>query len=509
MGKLRLLCWGLTNLEELEDICDKLYKNDELEVCVCISMGNLGVVKKKDYLIVIDSRSLDENTVELINYNEEPALDKEILTKMLPYESCAIELGMRRTNVPIVEYTREQQRYYRELRHINYIYEKFNINAFFAGAVPHYQDVYIAYVLAQIYKVPSRFFVPSPLRNRRLVAKTIETIGNEMGEYYQELPNKEEYELIAEDIVRYYETQTLPIEELKKIKSPGTDAETKNVLNSHKEHYWGVWKKSHQIIWNPLTRYLKRLYTLKRDSGENIDSNRKKMFYQNYMEEHELVNFYMKYYKFTLDQYNEIAEVPDYNRKYIYFALQFVPEATTLPQAGVFSSQYLSIQLLAKCAEKFNLSVYVKEHGHLAWRNKHFYDEIAAIPNVKFIKSKINTYEVIENCVAVSTQTGTCILEGVLQNKPALVFGDGYLWKEMPGVFQIENYEQGCSVIRDILDNKYEINKNELRKYMYAIQNKSVIYKTASDISNIEKRENRECLEKIFKDLLSDVRENY
>lgn len=510
MEKLRLFCWGLTDLKELKCVCKKMYEMGILEVCVCLSMGN--VLENSDeceYLKVFSSRSLDENTSDILYYNEEPVLEKELLTCMLPYESRAIELGMRRTNVPIVEYTREQQRYYRELRHISYLYKRYKINSFFAGAVPHYQDVYIAYVLAQINKLPIRFFVPCPIRFRRLVAKSIEKIGAEVGAYYSTLiDSNKDYSLTSEDLKNYYDIQTLPMNLLKKLKSPGSDAETKAIQMRHKKHYWGVWEREHQLVWNPVTRYLKRLYILKAEPIERKDGSSKKQIYRNYLEEHALVNYYMKFYKFPLEQYNKVAENPDLNVKYIYFALQFVPEATTIPQAGVFSSQYLSIQLLAKCAEKYGINVYVKEHGHLAWRSRHFYDEIANIPNVKLIKSHINTYEVIENCIAVSTQTGTCILEGVLQNKPALVFGDGYLWKDMPGVFQIESYEQGCSIIEKLISNKVEINPIDVKKYMYAIEHESVIYKTGSEISLQDSNNNKELLEKIFRDLLKDVNEN-
>ena len=497
--KINLFVWGIHDIRMLKSVCRELYDKGKLEYCVCMPMGTRCDNSYNDDIFhVIPSFSLDENTIELLKENEYPPLDWDIITKMLPFESKAIELGIRRTNVPIVEYTREKQRYYRELRRILYIFRKYQINSFFATAVPHYQDAYIAYSLSKIYNLKIRFFVPCTIKDRRLIANDIDTIGCDIFETYDRLLGENTTKKIkSSDLMEYFNTQTLGIEELKQIKNPGQDGETKKIKRMHTDHYWGVWKKSHQLVWNPLTRYVKRINELQNKKLECC-WKKKKLFLDNLREEHALVHFFYKYYRLSLDKYNNRAELPLYDKPFILFALQFVPEATTCPQAGVFSSQYTSIQLLAYEAKKYGIDIYVKEHGHLSMRNKHFYDEIGMIKNVKFIKSSVSTYELIEKCIAVASQTGSCLMEAVMQNKPALAFGKGYLWKGLPGLFEILDSAHLNNILRNIMNQKVQISNESIYKYFVAIDEKTVIYKAYRNNSNAERAINKEILKNIF-----------
>ena len=185
------------------------------------------------------------------------------------------------------------------------------------------------------------------------------------------------------------------------------------------------------------------------------------------------VHIYNRYVAMTQKEYNKIAVEPDFNKKYIYFGLQFVPEETTIPRAGVFSEQYTSIQLLARAAEKVGVTVYVKEHFVQPFRSKFVYTQLQDISNVALIKTTVSSFDLMKNSVAVATQTGTCILEGALRGKPALVFGESAVWKGLPTMFEIVDEEQGEDVIRDIL-NGFSAEPDEIKKYFYAIQKKTV-----------------------------------
>ena len=54
-------------------------------------------------------------------------------------------------------------------------------------------------------------------------------------------------------------------------------------------------------------------------------------------------------------------------------------------------------------------------------------------------------------------------------NKPVFVLGNGYSWKNMPGVFEIDNEEEGYAIIQSVLDG-YKIDRKEVERYLYAIQ---------------------------------------
>lgn len=505
--KIRLFYWGIYDVSLLRQVCDKLFMEKKLDMCVCIPMGTNNTRGfDNEYFKVIESFSLDENRIECLKYNDESPLDKKIIEKMLPYESRAIELGMRRINLPIVEYTREQQRYYSELRRIYNVFMRYEINSYFASAVPHYQDAYIGYCLAKLNGMPICFFAPSgELPNRCIIAEELGNIGQHISNNFAEiLLSGQDCTLRSKDLVHYYEIQSLPMNSLIQIKNPGIDRATRSMNKFLNKQYWGIWSKHHRLYWNPLTRYIKRVSELV-PFRKDCAWNKKRMFLCNFKEEHALVHYYMKYYKFTLDEYNKMAIKPDYKKPFILFALQFVPEASTIPQAGVFSSQYVSIQLLAKCAEEFDCDIYVKEHGHLAMRNKHFYDEISLIPNVKFIKTSISTYELMEKSIAVSSQTGSCLLEAVLQGIPAIATGNGYLWKSLPGLFEVNNLEDGKKIINQILHGNATISKEDVYKYMCAIDNETVYYNTNASISRDERNHNMAITDKIINSMYNKL----
>lgn len=505
--KIRLFYWGIHDVSLLRDICDKLFTQKKLDMCVCIPMGTNNTRGfDNEYFKVIESFSLDENRIECLKYNDEDPLEKSIIEKMLPYESRAIELGMRRINVPIVEYTREQQRYYSELRRIYNIFKKHGINSYFASAVPHYQDAFIGYCLAKINEMPVRFFTPSgELPNRRIIAEELGNIGESIANrFHKILVSDSKCTLWSKDLIDYFETQSLPMSSLRQIKNPGKDKATSSMKNDLKKTYWGVWSKHHRLYWNPITRYLKRIYEMA-PFRKDCAWDKKGVILNNLKEEHALVHYYMKYYKFTLEEYNKMATIPNYEKPFILFALQFVPEASTTPQAGAFSSQYISIQLLAKCAKEFDCDVYVKEHGHLAMRNKHFYDEISLIPNVKFIKTSISTYELMEKSIAVSSQTGSCLLEAVLQGVPAIAMGNGYLWKSLPGLYEVGSFKDGTSIIKRILNGDTLFSKEEVYKYMCAIDIETVYYNTNAESNSDEYVNNIKVMEKILNTLYEKI----
>ena len=156
--------------------------------------------------------------------------------------------------------------------------------------------------------------------------------------------------------------------------------------------------------------------------------------------------------------------------------LQQTPEQTTLPRAGEFCDQYTSIQLLARIAEKENLEVYVKEHYVQPFREKEFYEGLSKIKNVRFIKSTSNTYNDIENAVAVATQTGTCILEGMIKGKPVLVLGKGHFWKNAPGVYEVVDETTGKKALKNSLES-YIYDEEIVKKYFYAIQQQTISWR--------------------------------
>ena len=414
---------------------------------------------------------------DFCDINALPALDQELLEAMEPFESTAISFGIRRTNYPMTLYEDEKRNYLLHLRYWNYILEDRKINVVFFDNIPHTQHKYVIYALAKIKHIPMLMCYATDFRTLRVFGTDIGRVGEEIGAYFRKLKqsNLTAEECILEgEIKDYYELHTLPMDELKKKMNPGSDGFTAKKR-----------KETAQFLHGPylsLMVSLRPYYVWVRNLGKSLLLYHGLKYYretEKYRAEETknvvLSRLYQKRLSDGQTDYNRYAQKADLSQNYILFCMHLTPEASTLPAAGVFTPQYNAIQLLAKIAEKFGVLVYVKEHYVQPTRSKAFYRDLKEINNVRLIKTTESTYDLMEKCLAVSTLTGTCIQEGILMGKPAMVIGNGYFFKGMPGLFEIRSQQDGEDALKEIMDG-YVIDRNEVKKYFYAIQKTSVPY---------------------------------
>ena len=100
----------------------------------------------------------------------------------------------------------------------------------------------------------------------------------------------------------------------------------------------------------------------------------------------------------------------------------------------MFVDQILMIETLAAALPE-GWVLYVKEHPWQMWNNglnysscryPGYYKKISRLKNTFLVPIEANTFDLIKNCQAVATVTGTAGWEAVLRLKPAIVFG--YAW---------------------------------------------------------------------------------
>lgn len=147
---------------------------------------------------------------------------------------------------------------------------------------------------------------------------------------------------------------------------------------------------------------------------------------------------------------------PDYSRPYIFFPVHYQPEQTTSPFGSYSVYQYLPIEMLARCLPEDWL-VYVKEHhttfspfhGGIKKRTDSFYDRLSNNPNVRLIKSEVQSATLIDNAKAVATITGSAGYEALLRNKPVLTFGSAW-YNGCEGVYNIKSHNQCQAVLESI-----------------------------------------------------------
>lgn len=446
----------------------------------CEDWKDFEIKNLKDHRVTTLSMEVEYKDLydKICNLNTLPALSKELLEKMLPYESMCIKMARRRYgNFPVVEYEEGKRDYHKILRYWNYIFEKESINAVYFETLPHLTTTYVIYSLAKIKDIPILVATDSIFPERKVYGDgSIEANGRNIEEYYNNILTKLSYPLeneeLEKDIKVYYDKYSKSASILKKNRK--NEKYEKKWLEIQKKEYFGGYIGIRSLL-KPQRHKIQTLLSA-------IFIHKDLTWYkeqQNYLRRIEKSSCYANYYKhhlaLTLKEYNEMAEEPDYSKKFIFFGLQLTPEATIMPWAGVFGEQYTSVQLLARAAEKYDMYIYVKEHFVQSYRERAVYELLQEIPNVRLIKSTVSSFDLMDKCFAVATQTGTVIIESALRGKPALVLSEGWNWKGLPNVFEIKNEIQGAEVISDLM-KEFKVEKNDIRKYFYAIQEKSMYF---------------------------------
>ncbi len=426
--------------------------------------------------------------------NTYPSLSRDILEKMRPYEGMAIKLGQRKTNFPISDYETEKMHYLNHIRFWNHIIDNKQINVAFFFQLPHHQMEYVIYALLRVKSIPILLTQYTSIPEIGEYSSSIETAGENIKDYYKKIDHMQENDIVLSGkVLEFYNRESKRDEErnqerkqtgfykkqlkmhIRTIFSRGSGSlARKRFLHQHIKFVLGS-EICNKMGWIPIDR---RDLSVERQQRIQIRN-------------------YLNNQVSKLSEYDKIAVEPDYSKKYIYFALQLTPELTTMPQAGVFAEQYPTIQLIARAAEKNGVLVYVKEHFVQPFRDKEVYHCIKGIPNVRLIKSYVSSFDLISHSIAVSTQTGTCILEGAFRGKPALVTGEGYNWKGLPGCYQIDDEDQCTEIIGKILDGTIKpISKMAIKKYFYAIQKKTIFMHNDGDF--ISERKMKETSEILF-----------
>jgi len=135
--------------------------------------------------------------------------------------------------------------------------------------------------------------------------------------------------------------------------------------------------------------------------------------------------------------YDSISVEIDTSKKYIFYALHFDPEATTIARAR-FSNQISIIKQLSQSLPP-GWVLYVKEHPDQfkfyepgwwyfltsihKYRTKEFYKEILNFDNVQFLKSRAKSQDIIKSAEAISTINGSIAAEALSLNKSLILFG--------------------------------------------------------------------------------------
>lgn len=392
-------------------------------------------------------------------------LSRKVLEAIQPFMSTAMAIAFRDTNYDIYTVFEARRLVYTSLRYWLYVIRKNKVNYMLFSYLPHTLHEYVIYALGRALSIPIKIFATTHMPYTFVWGESIESIGDTIKDSFEQdmLNNTDNSGQIKKEQISSFlkkvREQTVPPKR--------TAAELKSARAFIKEE---------------LDRYVTPRSIVSHYYHSLFDKQESKS-YQAFYEKKYLKDLYrsIKVYvgQKRIGYYDSRAVEPDYSKPFIYFGLQLTPEATTLPMAGVFDEQLLSVKILARAAKKCGVVVYVKDHYVQPRRDKNFYDELFKIDNVVCIKTDVPSLPLIEKSVAVSTQTGSCILEGFIKHKHSLVFGDCYFWKGMPGLHVINNVKQCEKVIRSVLSgNEKKITDDIVDRYCQAIDRNSVTFES-------------------------------
>ncbi|MEQ9079379.1 MAG: hypothetical protein RLP09_36305 [Sandaracinaceae bacterium] len=130
-----------------------------------------------------------------------------------------------------------------------------------------------------------------------------------------------------------------------------------------------------------------------------------------------------------------IFEAPVAGERFVLFPIHFQPEASTLVQAPMYLDQLALIEDVARSLP-IGVRLYVKEHlSNRGRRPLEFYRAIKRVCGVRLLGPDEDTWSLIQSAEAIAVITGTMGWEGLLYDKPVVVFGDAF-YGHLPGVYR-------------------------------------------------------------------------
>ncbi|MBE5903601.1 MAG: hypothetical protein E7275_04875 [Pseudobutyrivibrio sp.] len=434
---------------------------------------NSGSESEKNGIIYKRARPLFAHDCKELNGDMLP-LDGDILQKMLPYKSLAMEVMKRETHYDIYDRKYLEEVYYKQVKYWNTVIEQNRINNIIFMVSPHQCGDYILYALARIKDINMVIVYPQLMNrgNGSLLGKSLESIGASIEKKYSEIKNNVSVNDYMMGIYNNAKT-----DRVMSYKSP------KQMQQATKKMFLST--TGNQIIFKDVKRLMKiKLNILKmNDKKGSLD------YYKR------LLNARLKARKYErkmdhLDTYEKLCEKPRENERYIYFPLQMDPESSLIPLAGVYKNQEIAIEMLAYYSEKYNYKIYVKEHYVQVNRSSGYYEKLSKINNVRLIDMKENSLDLIRGAIAVASQTGNCMLEALINKIPAIAFGKGYTFKGAPNIIEVMSLDDLGAALK-IIDNGFnQYGEDEIKRYLFAIQ-KEMIYSYVDSLEETYKEYNK------------------
>jgi len=157
---------------------------------------------------------------------------------------------------------------------------------------------------------------------------------------------------------------------------------------------------------------------------------------------------------------------------FVYFPLHQEQERITLIGAPFYINQIEVVQKIAQSLP-VGYKLYVKDHTVMkvrGWRSVSEMKKIMSFYNVKLLHPLANSDELIKKCDLVISIKGSSAIEAAFHNKPSIIFENVGMY-QLSSIHRLQSIVELPQAIRTSLKKK--VNRNELRKYLDAVNEHS------------------------------------
>lgn len=389
-----------------------------------------------------------------------PPPGKQLLRALAQCESEVMTMMTRADYSQYLPLHHRKRVYYEMVRYWNGIIQMIEPDCIYYPVIPHMGGSdYVLYRLARLYQITQCFSVLTSIGNRSLIFDSRETGCESLGKDMSEGKYKDvELNSLDDDLKNEFIKQVNPDQDAtpafmqKKIDR----FHQKRILRLHRiGSYFNILRKPPALL--SQFRHIGRSELLVNGIRWRLHLARLKREYKSL-----------------------VHEPLDLSRPYIYFPLQYQPEASTSPMGDVFVDQLIIAKILSYCLPE-NWQIYVKEHVIAQWgagaktqfaRPIGYYQQMAELPNVKIVSPESSSYDLISSARAVATCTGTAGWEAVCRGIPALVFG--YPWyMDCPGVYRVQDIDSCKENLSSIIKGR-NYTQQEIIDFLYTLQQHSI-----------------------------------
>ena len=217
----------------------------------------------------------------------------------------------------------------------------------------------------------------------------------------------------------------------------------KKLLNKPKKISRNFFLKDFQFFIGKLVRYfLKKYYLVKNNKKLLIIVADDSHTYIRYILRDFITEQYNKYKTNKLNYY-KLEEI----KNFVYFPLQFQPEANIDLSAYPFNNQ---LETARQCAMNLpnDYTLVVKDHPDMhGKRSPGYLEKLLRTPNVKLVHYSNSGLECLKKCDFLIASTGTTCWEAALLKKPTIFLGKLGTHLLFPNVKTINNYNEIPNII--------------------------------------------------------------